>query len=179
MKKALAVLATSAILASGAGAASLRTARTESTAEEALVRLPPAAKAGQTVFYGHVRSLERKGGRWQLRFDPAWWLGGVAAEHAAVEDGVLSPGEPVPNDYYIVEEGHRLLTFVVAPNARVTVLTRPNIVATRIPVSELAQIVRGKNPKHRRLMEPKAGFWIVVGSRYPNAVLSLDQQYQP
>jgi hypothetical protein len=46
-------------------------------------------------------------------------------------------------------------------------------------VAELAQIVRGRNPKHRRLLEPKAGFWIQIGEKYPNPVVSLDQQYQP
>jgi hypothetical protein len=43
-------------------------------------------------------------------------------------------------------------------------------------VAEFAQIVQGKNPKHRQLFEPKAGFWLRVAS---DNVLSLDQQYQP
>ncbi|HXE92405.1 MAG TPA: hypothetical protein VN544_01165 [Gaiellaceae bacterium] len=48
--------------------------------------------------------------------------------------------------------------------------------ATRMPVSELAQIVAGKNPKHRSLFEPKSPFWIRVASDPP---LALDQQYSP
>jgi hypothetical protein len=39
--------------------------------------LPPAAPAGQMVFYGHVKSLTPSGGRYLLRFDPAWRLGGT------------------------------------------------------------------------------------------------------
>jgi hypothetical protein len=85
----------------------------------------------------------------------------------------------VPNDYYIVEEGHRLLTYVVAPTARVTVLTRGAPATTRIAVAELAQLVKGRNPKHRKLLEPKAGFWIRIASSYPSPVVSLEQQYQP
>ena len=50
--------------------------------------------------------------------------------------------------------------------------------ATRIPVSELAQIVAGKNPKHRSLFEPKNPFWIRVASDTALA-LALDQQYSP
>ena len=142
-------------------------------------RLPPAASAGEIVLYGHVKSLTRHGSRFEMRFDPAWWLSGVTAERAAVADKAIRPGEAVPNDYYIVEEGHRLLTYLVPQTAHVTVLTRHGgrlIPATAITVSELAQIVKGRNPKHRQLMEPKAGFWMRVAM---DTVRSLDQQYQP
>ena len=135
------------------------------------VQLPPAAPAGQMVLYGHVKSLARKGGRFEMRFDPAWWLTGVAAERAAVEDGATSPGQGVPNDYYIVDEGHGLLTYVVGANAPVTIVTA-GAGHARITVSKLAQFLSGKNPSG-------FGFWIRVGDKYPNAVLSLDQQYQP
>ena len=136
----------------------------------------------QDVLYGHIKSLKRVGGRYEMRFDPALFLQGTAAERAAVEDKMIAPGEPVPNDYYIVDEGHRLLTFVVARNAHVTVLTRqgsPPLGSTAITVSELAQLLAGKNPNHRQLTEPKAGYWIRIGAKYPNPAIALDQQYQP
>jgi hypothetical protein len=144
------------------------------------VQLPPAAPAGQMVLYGHIKSLARKSGRFEMRFDPAWWLTGVAAEGAAVEDGATSPGQGVPNDYYIVDEGHRLLTYVVAAEAPVTIVTA-GAGHVRITVSELAQLLSGKNPRHRSLVGPVRGFgfWVRVGDKYPNPVLSLDQQYQP
>jgi hypothetical protein len=145
------------------------------------VQLPPAAPAGQMVLYGHIKSLARKSGRFEMRFDPAWWLTGVAAENAAVEDGAISPGDSVPNDYYMVDEGHRLLTYVVAAKAPVTIVTA-GAGNARISVSELAQLFNGKNPKHRSLMGGGIrgfGFWIRVGDKYPNPVLSLNQAYQP
>jgi tRNA G18 (ribose-2'-O)-methylase SpoU len=71
-----------------------------------------------------------------------------------------------------------LLTFVVLPNAHVTVLTG-GAARTRISAAELAQIVNGKNPRHRRLSERKAGFWLRIGAKYPNPAVTLDQQYQP
>ncbi len=144
------------------------------------VQLPPAAPAGQMVIYGHVKSVGQKNGRFEMRVDPAWWLTGVAAEGAAVEDGATSPGQGVPNDYYIVDEGHRLLTYVVAASAPVTIVTS-GAGHARISVSELAQLFSGKHPRHRALMGPVGGFgfWIRVGHKYPNPVLSLDQQYQP
>jgi hypothetical protein len=131
-------------------------------------RLPAATPAGQTTLYGHVASLTPKGNRFELRFDPALWLTGVPAERAC-------SCKPVPNDYFIVDESHRLLTYVVQST---TVLTG-GVHGTEITVSELAQIVKGKNPNHRRLSEPKAGFWIRVGFTYPSPVVALDQQYQP
>jgi hypothetical protein len=145
-------------------------------ASSALRAAPTSAPPAQPhqVFYGHVKSVTPKGQRFVMRFDPAWWLTGVAGERAC-------GCHPLSNDYYILDETHRLLTFVVRRDARVAVLTMTEgpIAKTSISVAELAQIVKGKNPKHRRLLEPKAGFWIQIGLKYPNPVVSLDQQYQP
>jgi hypothetical protein len=129
--------------------------------------------------FGYVRSLARKGSRYELRFDPALWLGGVTANRAAAEDGVIQPGEGVPNDYYIRNDRRRALTFLVPAGAKATVLTTSRgIRSIRVPVSELAEIVRGRNPKRRALVDRDnhLGFWIAVTS---DRVRSLDQQYQP
>jgi hypothetical protein len=129
------------------------------------------------VFYGHVKSLERKGGGFELRVDPALWLGGLTANRAAVEDKAIAPGNAVPNDYYIVDEGHRLLTYRMPAGARVTVLTyKATVRGTPITVPEYADLLAGRNPKPLRLFEPQAGFWIRVVT---DTVRSLDQQYQP
>ena len=146
-----------------------------STAES--VRLPRATPAGQTALRGHAKSLTRAGDHYLLRFDPGLLLRGVTAERAALED---TGSSDVPNDHYVLEESHRLLSFVVPANAAVTVLTRNTAGGTtRIGVAEFAQIVRGRNPRHRDLLEPKTGLWLRIGSAYPNPVLALDQQYQP
>jgi hypothetical protein len=155
MKFSLVIVLLAALLASGALASS-------------------ASGPGKVqVMYGHVKSVTRVGNRFQLQFDPAWWLTGVAAERAC-------GCKPVANDYYVVDESHRLLTFAVRKDATVTVLVRGGKVSTAtISVAELAQIVQGKNPRHRRLLEPKAGFWIRVLQTYPSPVVAIDQQYQP
>src|SRR6266545_7570243 len=109
-----------------------------------------------------------------MRFDPAWFLSGLTANVAAAEDGAVEPGQPVPNDNYIVNEGHRLLMYRVAANAHVTALTK-GVAGTPITVSQLAQLVNGKNPFPRPLFEPiTTGFWILVNI---DTVRSLDQQY--
>ena len=175
MKLVLVVLTTAAV---GLAAAFVplhadAPASTRSTAEATLAGPPPL----QTQ-YGHIKSLVRRGSRYELRFDPSFWLGGVTAKRAAAEDGVIAPGEPVPNDYYIRDESRRLLTYLVPASARVTVVTNPATGprSTAISVSELAQIVKGKNPKHRPIYGPTLGFWIRFAT---DTVRSLDQQYQP
>ena len=136
--------------------------------------LPPAAPAGQMTLYGHIKRLSRKNGRFELGFDPAWFTSGVTASRAKLAD---TGSSDVPNDNYTVEEGHRLLTYIVPATARVTVLTNngTGISSTRIGVSELARIVNGG--KHRKLFEPlDSGVWIRVRT---DTVLELDQQYHP
>jgi len=142
------------------------------------VTVDASAKQGvgapeETVQFGHIESLTRKGSAYELRFDPALLLGGETASVAAAEDGAVAPGEPVPNDNYVVDEGHRLLTYRVPADARVTVLT-DSPAGTPITVAELAQIVAGD---HEPLWEPiDTGFWLRARI---DTVRSLDQQYKP
>jgi hypothetical protein len=131
------------------------------------------------VQYGYVRSLVATGGTFRMRFDPALWLSGETANRAAVEDHAIPPGETVPNDYYIRNETRKQLTYTVRRNAHVTVVTNQfvgGVTSTRITVSELAAIVRGRNPKKRKLFGRQLGFWVrIAGDR----ATRLDQQYQP
>ena len=137
-----------------------------------------AEPCGDRMF-GHVSSLARHGEEYELRFDPAWFTSGVTANTAAAEDGAVEPGEPVPNDNYRIEEGHRLLTYLVPADAHVTVLTRTgdasSFGATPVTVAELAELVAGQKPVE--LFEPlDTGVWIRVDV---DTVCAIDQQYQP
>ena len=166
---AIAVVATVAAVAFGALYFTKDSSSTSAAAEE----------CGDRSF-GHISALGiTSGDAYQMQFDPAWFTSGVTANTAAAEDGVVEPGEPVPNDNYRIEEGHRLLTYVVPDDTHVTVLTRQgdpaNLGATPITVSELAQLVDGKKPVE--LYEPlDTGVWIRVNI---DTVCSIDQQYQP
>jgi hypothetical protein len=171
----LVALAAVAILASDRLTAATATSPATAKQRSGLLLLPPAAPAGQIVLYGHIRKLTRKGPRVELRFDPAVLTSGATARRAKLED---TGSSEVPNDNYTVEEGHRLLTYLVAANARITVLTNhgpDGISATLISTSELARIVNGG--KHRKLFEPlDSGVWIRVRI---DTVQELDQQYKP
>jgi hypothetical protein len=124
--------------------------------------------------FGHIESLERSGDHYTLRFDPAFFTSGITANTAAAEDGAVPAGQPVPNDNYVVDESHRLLTYIVPESAAVTVLNRA-LGQTPTTVSELERIVNGGSDV--ALFEPlDSGVWIRV---HVDTVCSVDQQYRP
>jgi hypothetical protein len=170
---ALAALAATLTVA-GCGSTKVLT-KTVTVSTTAKSELGPPSEVTQ---FGYIKTLGRKGSGYELRFDPALLLTGVTANTAAAEDGAVPPGQPVPNDNYRLNEGHRLLTYLVPANARVTVLTNHGQGAlgeTPIAVAELFRIVNGG--KHRRLFEPLAtGVWLRI---HGDTVRALDQQYQP
>ena len=166
MKRLITILALTAVAAGCGG----------TTTVTKTVTVTPAAKSNEIAEFGYVKSLERKGSGYELRFDPALMLSGRTANVAAAEDGAVPAGQPVPNDNYVVDEGHRLLTYEVPATAHVTALTK-GVSGTPITVSQLAQLASGKNPFPRPLFEPiTTGFWIQVDI---DTVRSLDQQYHP
>lgn len=172
MKTWLIAFGAVAVVATGAAAVFGTLYFTKGSGEETASADRCADKA-----YGHIASLEQDGDGFEMRFDPAWFTSGETANTAAAEDGVVAPGEPVPNDNYRIDEGHRLLTYLVPTDAGVTVLTNDGtgVMSTPISVSELAQLVNGETPIE--LFEPlDTGLWM----RYEiDTVCSLDQQYLP
>ena len=178
MRPTLVILTAVAILAAVLSSSSSLAASPSSSAiakQSGFLHLPPAAPVGETVLFGHIKKLTRKGDHLELRFDPAWFTSGVTASRAALED---TGSSDVPNDNYIVEGGHRLLTYLLPATAHVTVLTGgygKATSSTAITVSELARIVNGGH--HRKLFESlDSGVWIRV---HIDAVRELDQQYRP
>ena len=137
-----------------------------------------AAKIGPSaptrrVEFGHIRSLKRSEDGYVLRFDPADYLTGVTASDAMQED---TGSSDVPNDSYVVDEGHRLFTYRVPADAHVTVLA-DGVDATPITVAQLAKIVKGSEPLGHPLFEPlETGVWILYEV---DTVRSIDQQYVP
>jgi hypothetical protein len=143
-----------------------------------------SAESPDQRFYGTVTSLVRAGGRYELRFDPAWFLSGVTANAALADDAgthcAPTACPPVPNDNYRLDEGNRILTFIVPNNVRGMVLVKGStntspFPATTITVRQLAQIVAGRG--RLNLFEPlSSGVWLVV---HNDTVRSFAQQYRP
>ena len=115
------------------------------TASEGKVEVAKIGPGAPTrrVEFGHIQSLKRSKAGYMLRFDPAEHLTGVTASVAAQED--TGSGD-VPNDYYVVDEGHRLLTYRVPADAKLTVVALSNLNggAPQQIVSQLAAIARGE-----------------------------------
>jgi len=172
---AVAVILAAAVLAS----ARLFAASGPSSASASSAAGPkPCGGAPDAALYGHIKSLTPKGDHFQMRFDPARFLSGAEASRAKLEDTGTSD---VPNDNYVVEDGHRLLTYLVPTTAHITVLSRTGELvgsgfpSTAITVPQLAQLVKGEEPVE--LAESlESGFWMHVNI---DTVCSLKQQYLP
>jgi hypothetical protein len=172
-----------AALALGLAFAAAGCAGGDETTETVTVTAPSPAETAVPppviAQFGHIAGLRRSDDGWTMRFDPELFLSGETANTAAAEDGAVEPGEPVPNDNYRLEEGHRLLTYRVPADAHVRVLTRKgdpaNFGATPISVAELARVLEGTSDL--RLFEPlDTGVWLAI---HGDTVRSIDQQYQP
>jgi hypothetical protein len=175
--KPVLVLAVAAALAVSLGLTRpwSNSASAATTRQSNFLLLPPAAPSGQMVIYGHIKKLTRAGGHYLLGFDPAWFTSGLTASRAHKED---TGSSEVPNDNYVIEEGHRVLWYVLPSTARVTVLTNmrgKGIQSVAISAAELSRIVNGG--PHLELFEPLAsGVWIRIRI---DTVKELDQQYAP
>jgi hypothetical protein len=172
MKRAPIVLAVVAVVATIAAVTFGVLYAQKSTTETSTTSAP----CGELLF-GHIDSLEPDGDHYVLRFDPALVTSGETANVAAAEDGVIEPGDAMPNDNYEVDEGHRLFTYIVPADTPVRVLTNlsPGEMTSPISVSELAQLVAGETPV--KLFEPlSTGFRIRV---HVDTVCDVEHAYKP
>ena len=138
----------------------------------------PVAKLGPApprhrLEFGHIKSLHRSGEGYRMRFDPAELTTGVTANDAALQD---TGSSDVPNDHYVVDETHRLYTYLVPADAHVRVLAT-GVEGTPITVAQLAKLVKGEDALGHPLFEPlETGFWMLYDV---DTVRALDQQYVP
>src|SRR6476620_8045707 len=123
MRLAVVVLIPLLLATLAAGCGSMRT-----VTQTVTVHVQPAVQSPDQRFYGQVTSLVRSGARYELRFDPKWFLSGVTANTASAADSGIpcapTACPPVANDNYTFDEGHRVLTFIVPADVRGTVLVR-------------------------------------------------------
>lgn len=115
-----------------------------------------------------VTALEREGATFAIEFDVAQWLSGEAADRAAIEDGMIAPGEHAENDYYIRNVNPRLRTMPVSGDAGVRVVDWDHCCE---PVGSTldALAVRGFDTG-------RDSFWLTVAS---GVVVEVEEQYRP
>jgi hypothetical protein len=113
--------------------------------------------------------------------DPAAMLAGNAAREAAEEDGVIQPGEELPNDFYIQNHEPGPLSIGVASDVEVTVLAfdaNGDITETTIGLAQLATAFGGEYIG-APIYGLDAGAFPVTLTVEDNEVTSITQVYLP
>lgn len=109
----------------------------------------PAPTPSAALPDGEVFAFINEVGGAEITVDPALMLTGEQARAAAEADGVIAPGEDLPNDFYIQNADPGPLTVGVTDDAELVVLTfdaSGSIVETPIALADLAEAFTGDYP---------------------------------
>ena len=165
-----------ALVAAGCGGGAADKAAPEPT--QTSTQPAPTPGPSPAEQFGYIRSVSTAGPAATLAFDEAEFLTGDAAQKAAEEDGVVAPGETVPNDYYIPNRDQTTQTLRIANDAKIT--------AKRCPLcrhgrdgqldSFLASFMKGR----QTFADPYRGkyslYWLTIKD---GEVAAIDEQYVP
>ena len=165
-----------ALVAAGCGGGAADKAAPEPT--QTSTQPAPTPGPSPAEQFGYIRSVSTAGPAATLAFDEAEFLTGDAAQKAAEEDGVVAPGETVPNDYYIRNRDQATQTLRIANDAKIT--------AKRCPLcrhgrdgqldSFLASFMKGR----QTFADPYRGkyslYWLTIKD---GEVAAIDEQYVP
>jgi hypothetical protein len=138
----------------------------------------PALEDGR--HFGYIRSVETSSAPATIELDVAEFLTGEDANMAAVDDGVIPDGEPVPNDYYIRNEDTSAAPIPVSSEVAVTHIQCPDSCTEGIP-GEFDDFAGAfDDPGESSLSDEYRGaesqYWVTV--RHGEAV-AIDEQYLP
>ena len=106
-----------------AGSTTTTSASGPTTTEQlssAETRLPDGTIKGM----GYIDKVWVKDGVRYLSIDYAEMLSGEEAKQAAIEDGVIKPGEDLDNDYYIRNQNSKKREFTIAADVTIATQTR-------------------------------------------------------
>ena len=165
-----------ALVAAGCGGGGADKAAPEPT--QTSTQPAPTPGPSPAEQFGYIRSVSTAGPAATLAFDEAEFLTGDAAQKAAEEDGVVAPGEAVPNDYYIQNRDQTTQTLRIANDAKIT--------AKRCPLCRhgrdgqldpfLASFMKGR----QTFADPYRGkyslYWLTIRD---GEVAAIDEQYVP
>jgi hypothetical protein len=171
-----ALLLSLALVAAGCGGGGADKAAPEPT--QTSTQPAPTPGPSPAEHFGYIRSVSTAGPAATLAFDEAEFLTGDAAQKAAEEDGVVAPGETVPNDYYIRNRDQTTQTLRIANDAKIT--------AKRCPLCRhgrdgqldpfLASFMKGR----QTFADPYRGkyslYWLTIKD---GEVAAIDEQYVP
>ena len=125
--------------------------------------------------FGYLAAVGQSQAPPRVVFDLAHWFSEAEADAAALEDGVLPPGQThIENGYYIRNESPRWRVVEVGSTANVSLVTYPygDIEHPRvISLDRFAQIAHG-DPN----LLSWSPFWLEV---HDGVVARMDQQFTP
>ena len=135
-------------------------------------------KEGPGEQFGYIRSVSTAGPAATLAFDEAEFLTGEEAQRAAEEDGVVAPGEPVPNDYYIRNPDKSTRTLRIATDAKITA-RRCSLCRNGQP-GDLEDFLGSFMKTGQTYADPyrgaKGAYWLTIDD---GTVVAIDEQYVP
>ncbi len=171
---ARALLLSLALIAAGCGGGGDERAAPEPATTQATT----TTRSMPAEHFGYIRSVSTAGPAATLAFDEAQFLTGKNAQKAAEEDGAVSPGEAVPNDYYIRNPDKATRTLRIANDAKIT--------ATRCPLcrhgrpGELGPFLASFMQGRQTYADPYRGtnglYWLTIED---GQVVAIDEQYVP
>jgi hypothetical protein len=143
---------------------------------------PPAAQprthAPPAEHFGYIRSVSTAGGPVTIAFDEAEWLSGDEAQRAAEEDGVVAPGEALPNDYYIRNADKSTRSLEVVAEAKITA-RRCQLCREGKP-GNLADFLEAFGEQGLTYGDDYRGaesqYWLTIER---GRVVAIDEQYRP
>jgi hypothetical protein len=171
--RTLAACAATLFLATACGGEGAGEDNTPSPTESATTTAAPAGE-----HFGYIRSVSAAGPATTLAFDEAEFLTGEEAQQAAEEDGVVEPGEAVPNDYYIRNPDRATKTYPIASDAQITAkrcsLCRKGQPGELGPF--LASFMQGRQTYAQPYRGKYASYWLTIED---GRVVAIDEQYVP
>jgi hypothetical protein len=145
------------------------------TTTEALSSAEILQPDGTIKAMGYIDKVWEADGRRYISIDYAEMLTGDEAKEAAVEDGVIAPGEDLDNDYYIVNANPQKREFTVSASATFAASTFGEGMDQSVTWDELRSFWTASPPSGGEHLHDMP-WWIV---RDGTEVLSIAEQYLP
>lgn len=115
-----------------------------------------------------------------IDFDEAEWLTGDEAAAAAVADGQLRPGEPVPNDYYIRNPHEEAVELDVAEDASIKGAGPATVLRLRPPCEGCesfdVSVDEFFGAWEAGLRPSRGSYWVTTKD---DEVVAIEEQYRP
>jgi hypothetical protein len=143
----------------------------EASATASATSSPAALEDGR--HFGFIMSIDASGSA--MVFDLALFLTGDAANQAAIEDGVIQPGETIDNDYYIRNNNTKLRDLVLSPDVQIVLVNWPNCCETTVSgaLADFAASFTTPTDVYHGAQSP---YWLTVDG---GVVTKIEEQYLP